>query len=77
MQHEKVYSLPTEVGSGQINLENLQEQSESSSDPSDTDLALQLYDGEEMYFMGIHRMQSINSPPSAPNADAQDNDPTA
>ena len=61
--------MSTEVGNGQINYDCLLEQSESSSEPEDFDLAFQLFDGEEMSagmanFIGIHRMQSLNSPQS-------------
>ena len=50
-----------------MNLDGLQERSESSSEDSNCDLAFQLFDGEEMNaqmanFIGIHRLQSLNSP---------------
>ena len=59
--------MSSDVGSGVINMDNLQEPSRSSSSESDDNLALQLFDGEEMNadmanFIGIHRMQSLNSP---------------
>ena len=48
-------------------MENLEQKTESSSDAEDSNLAFQLLDDEEMNagmanFIGIHRMQEVNSP---------------
>ena len=55
-------------------MDNLQELSNTSSEITDCDLAFQLFDGEEMNagmanFIGIHRMQSLNSPTSLSNGE--------